>query len=537
MRADLILLGALLALFIALLPSMPHGDALRWAPAIEAHQAEVNPNYLAMQPVAAAGHAVMSAVGVRASAMRVQQGLDVVAGIATLAIFAGLLRFFGMGSAPRLVLLAACGLSFNFLYLATSDHIKLLVAPFLAAGLYGAVKYARDLAPRHLAITGVWLGIATTFLISSVLCAMAMGLVLMLVGDFPWRERLLRALRFGVPAALIPLAFLGVAWLLVRPEASLPQWITSYGADDGAADAGFRGVTVMTLARAAFAVIKNFVYSAELGPALKGLLGGGGMGGLGLRALLQVAVTALATLTLAGLALGLLARHARFSVESRRILWLALAMALPFALFGLLWDSGEEEFWFQITLPALLLVAVLIRDWQPRWLTVAGVAVVALVCVNNVWSFALPRRLFPFEEYVRQVAEAVTPGSVVIIEGSEPTAMIVGRARARLEQAFTVVNLMTHLQESAFDLPHATAALAEITAPDRHADVYVFGVFDASTAYHPWSLLSERFGIAPAPIQEALRADGRRYRQCRVAGVSMYSSGPGLTTGCPRGSD
>src|SRR5205807_1395267 len=124
---------------------------------------------------------------------------------------------------------------------------------------------------------------------------------------------------------------------------------------------------LLTLGRALSAVIKNFVFSADLGPSVKALALGISMPPVSSGAFILNVLTVFAFS-------GVLFRITSWAIVSwralpkdeRSILLIMVAAVFGYFVFGLIWNSSEEEFWFQITAPIVVAIAIFMSH-RPSW--------------------------------------------------------------------------------------------------------------------------------------------------------------------------
>ncbi|HYG63392.1 MAG TPA: hypothetical protein VEL74_12480, partial [Thermoanaerobaculia bacterium] len=166
-------------LYSGLRSELPVDDVLRFTPAVAAGSYEWDSAHLLMQPSAVLWHRWL---GFGAPARTSQERFNAFCGGLSLAILYLLLLRLGV-DLPRRILLTALGaLAFNQILLGTSGHFKLAVLPFLTLSLYHGVIWERSVRAEpgggdgRLAASAIFLGVATAFLVNSILVAPFLGL-------------------------------------------------------------------------------------------------------------------------------------------------------------------------------------------------------------------------------------------------------------------------------------------------------------------------------------------------------------------------
>lgn len=514
--------GALLALillaYLLLIPQAPHADAVVWARSLQASQIVVKPNYLLMQPIALSLYSIWRSAGLPQDPQLFQKHLDVFLGVCSLAIFTVCLRQLRVPVPIRAATVAFMAFSYNFFYLSTSDHIKLATSPFLMLTLLFLLRYSAAPGYGLNALAAGALALAICTLMNSVIWFLLLIPVIYFLSGGPTANRLKHAAVFSLTASGISLlVFLAFYFTLPQPSNFL-TWLTSYGGNR--AGVGFGGITPITLGRTFFAVLNNFAYSSDIGPLVKALLLGHAVSFYrGAATILNMlAFAAALSMLLSGLAwLGL--RRAILDPVDTRALTVAASAVSAFLLFGFFWNSSEEEFWFQLTGPSILAAALCLKYTPPLRAYFAPAA--ALILINNLLTFAIPRSAYPYNHYVQELAATVRPDDLIVHDGSEPiNTLLYGVSLRAKRQTFGV---LSSLAKNGFRvMPTVLVLDGEIEqARWRGGRVYVFDVFAASRLEYPWTHLEERFRIGPEPFVRALHRAGT-YRKTVVAGRDAW---------------
>lgn len=520
---DFVLLSVIFFSYVFLLPEAPHGDGVRWAESIEAHHIEVNPNYLLMEPIAVAAYSAWEALGLPHNGTQFQKYCDVFVAILTLFLLNVCLQLIAVPDILRRLSIVFMAFSYNFFYLATSDHIKLITAPFLLLTILYVFLYFRSRRLTALIWAGFFMGLSICTLVNA---AAWFGLLvpLLFVMEGPTLLNRIRvAGLFGFSATVPALVVFVTSYLLSSREKPFLSWLTSYGSNVATQEVGFGGLNPLTIGRAISAIIKNFVFSGDLGPVVKALVLGTSLPQISGAVLLLNAVAFLAIswmlLQVAWWAVSSWRRLTKLEIEIGLTMVTAV---LGYFVFGLVWNSSEEEFWFQITAPIVIMVAMFMKSHLSKSLRMAAMAVaMALVILNTLISFALPRHAYPYLKYVDELFAVLGTTNLLIYDGSEPVnGLVYG---IKLKASPHAIGISSFLDKHGYDLHKTLASLDREIQKTKAAggNVYVLDILSPQSTSHPWTLLRERFGIQKADVVSFLRSLGT-YRTIQLVGQPAW---------------
>ena len=439
---------AFFVLYLSLQTQIPQGDASEWERYIDSGRRFINQNYILLVPTLSGIKWVLALLGIPIAAFDLLQTANAVCAALMLGIFSLSLRAYGIPLRIRAPCLLLVGLSYNLVYLATCDHAKLLAGPFLALAANSLVTYGRTLRVRDIAMAGLWFGWASAFLINSILCIPSIAACVLVMAH----KRQLSAWRhagvFVLLGCLVPLAATLSFYLQSSTDMSYLRWMSSYGRGGAAAvDAGIQPVTLMSLLRAPFALVNNFADASTLGPALKSFITRTPTAAPQLHSTMDVLRAAGALLVGLGIAglLFSLPRVWRGADQPVRFgLATALTMLLTFGLFALAWNSSEEEYWFQTTLPLVLLLALVAQSLSKHTMVATGIAAaLAVMLVNNIFGYALARRLVPYEDMLKVAAQAFPAHSYVLTDGVGPSVFAISQSHSNLNGGWRIVDALT----------------------------------------------------------------------------------------------
>jgi len=529
MTVDNLVVWLLFALYVWLVPERPHEDALRWRSSIQAGVATFNPNYLLIQPLAVGFFKLWRLFSLPANVSDATKAIDVIAGGIGLWIFSATLRRFVAGVWTRAWALLLAGFSFGYLYLSTSDHIKILTAPTLAGGFFFLLKYAHDQHRKDLVAAAICVALSVALLINAMVWAIMIMPLVLLIG--PSRRRLGDASVYTLSAVAVCAAIFVPVFLMTAGHVTFLKWLSSYGATSDSSLNGPAGGLAMMVARGGFAAMKNFVFSENIGPIVKALVRKTAFTSrLGWSDTMNVVASVAFAIGIAYMVLLLILRIKSIQKADLRALAVAATMIAAFAIFGAWWSDSDEEFWFQITWPVLF-SAALICDRLPasRLRALGATCVLALVAGNNLATFALPRNAEHYREDLAAFQAAIGPTDLVIAGGAGPVSIWIGDAWGKdPAQAFVIAGVLTKngFNEKA-TIEAMLAAIESARASNRR--VWVFDVFDAKADAYPWSIYGERQGVGPEPFKKALEQLGgfeKRPVAHRMAWVLDPGSGP-----------
>jgi hypothetical protein len=416
---NLAVFTAAFALYAALYSDLPIDDTARFTADIAAGRYQWQATHLLMQPTAVLWHKSFS---FGSAALSSQKRINTFSAALALAIFIHLLRRLGVSFGTRALVVAIAALSFSVLNLATSGHIKMTSSPFLTLALYHAVLLERRIKGNrgisrewwwHLAASAVALAVASLFLISSLVVAPFLCLAIFVtVLQFrrSWRKALHHAGLYGLVCGLLVLAVLMSFYLALSPH---PHDLDGFGRFVTAGRAGQEASRFSSanesVSRVAYGTTLNFVYCKNLGPVLRARINGN-IGSL--RPYVEMIAWESVISFAMFLILGWTYVRALVAAIGRshdiRASWGFLLGALAFAAF---WNLSEAEFYFQATLPTLLMAALIGRG-RSRRLILMGWLLLAVI--SNVGLYAIPKKAYPFQRYAAELQRGFTTEDLIL---------------------------------------------------------------------------------------------------------------------------
>jgi hypothetical protein len=502
-----VIAAVLSALFYAGLGSeLPIDDTLHYGPHIAAGVFEWDASHLLMQPAVVLWHRYL---GFGGTARASQEHFNVFCAAVSLGIFYLLLVRLGVSAGRRVLLTALAACSYNLLNLATSGHVKLAVLPFLTLSLFHAALWERDeLAGGSgrfglLAASAVELGVACAFLINSALVApflAAAVLAVSLRAGRGIRRALGRAAGFGALCGATATAILGTVYALVSAGPASPGGFLSFLLAKSAERPPFAGVTE-SLARGVFGVVQSFVYVGNFGAMLRTWMSGDG-------SFLAVhrrtfVIEGIVFLAAAALLAWVYGESGLRLLRGRSVAAVPWAFVLGALAFAIPWNLNESDFYFQIILPTVAMIAMMATA-QIAWRRASTGLLLALVMGTVLLGWAVPKRRYPLSRYNAELRSRLTPRDLAIywFEYTGGPSLIFmklpGVPRLHPDRLYQ--------RDPDRFFPRLARAV-----DGRHAAggrVYLFGILDGRAWHAPWPVL-RREGLMEPRLEAFFR---QRYR-------------------------
>jgi hypothetical protein len=377
-------------------------DTWRYTDSVAASQFQWDASHLLMQPATVLWHMIL---GMGGDALTSQKTINSFSAAISFSIVFVLLRKLNVSLLFSITLVVIAAVSRYTLELGTSGHMKLTTAPWLAAALYHCVLWERAINNRshklsdykgHLIYAGLFMAIGTAFLINTVIVLPFLAISMWVVlaqrkekfGDIFTAGCIFSAVFLVV---IIPIMGLGYLFALVDPNIS--SFSDFLFAKNEAWDKPLSslpkavGQTVLTTAN-------NFVWLDKLLPVLRAWVSGdlifdSGYFMLIVKEAIYVGVTLL--ILSATYALAIMA-----SPKFQYPVLTPIAFTIGCLVFAIWWNYHEEEFYFQITVPTIVLMSCVCSTNARRWV-ISGWAIILIT--NNVFEHAIPKANYPLTSY------------------------------------------------------------------------------------------------------------------------------------------
>jgi hypothetical protein len=505
-----LLVAALAVLFYTALRSeLPIDDTVHFGPHIAAGVFEWDASHLLMQPAVVLWHRYLGSAG---TARASQEHFNAFCAALSLGIFYLLLVRLGVGAVWRVLLTALAACSYNLLNLATSGHIKLAVLPFLTLSLVHAALWERDeleAGSGHfslLAAAAVELGAACAFLINSVLVAPFLAAAVLAVSLRAGRgigRALGRAAGLGALCGATATAVLGTVYALVSAGPASPGRFLAFLLAKSADRPPFAGLAE-SLARGVFGVVQSFVYVGNFGAMLRTWMSGDGSFLADHRR--TFVIEGVLFLAAAALLAWVYGEGGLRLLRGRGVAAMPWAFVLGALAFAIPWNLNESDFYFQIILPTISMMALTAPAPAATGRRVLAGLLLALVTGTVLLGWALPKRRYPLSRYNAELRSRLTPGDLAVywFEYTGGPSLIFmklpGIPKLHPDHLY-----QRDPDPGRFFPRLARAVDGRLAAGGR---VYLFGILDGRTWHAPWPLL-RRQGLTGPRLEAFFR---RRYR-------------------------
>lgn len=495
--------------YTGLRSELPIDDTLSYGPHIAAGVFEWDSSHLLMQPAVVLWHRYL---GFGGTARASQEHFNAFCAAVSIGVFYLLLVRLGVSARRRVLLTVLAACSYNLFNLATSGHVKLAVLPFLTLSLFHAALWERhELAggsgrPGLLAASAVELGVACAFLINSALVAPFLGAAVLAVSLRAGRgigRSLGRAAGFGALSGATATALLGTVYAFVSAGPASPGGFFSFLLAKSAARPPFAGVAE-SLARGVFGVVQSFVYVGDFGAMLRTWMSGDGSFLAAHRR--TFVIEGLIFLAAAALLAWIYGEAGLRLLRGRGVAAVPWAFMLGALAFAIPWNLNESDFYFQIVLPTVAMMSMMVLG-NTAWRRVAAgllVALVTLVTSTVLFGWALPKRRYPLSRYNAELRSRLTPRDLAVywLEYTGGPSLIFMKLPGvpRLHPDHLYVR-----EPDRFFPRLARAVDGRLAAGGR---VYLFGILDGRTWHSPWPVL-RREGLTETRLETFFR---QRYR-------------------------
>lgn len=414
--------------YVSLYSELPIDDTARFTDDIASGHYQWDTAHLFMQPVTVLWHQYLSFGG---TALSSQHHINTFCAVLSAAIFYILLWRYEVKLPRRITIISISIVSFNVLNLATSGHMKLTAYPFLTLSLYYAALWELNLqnglpntslCSWRLWLSAFSLGISSLFLINSLVIAPCVAVAIILVKNRNLCQQnycfFKRPCLSFIYCFITFSLFFSISFILYYIIAQYPLSIDGFisfllGEKSGGADSRFVGIKE-SLARAVFGVIQNFSYTENVGPILRAWLN---HQIVSIRQYASLVLTDIFFIVVTLTTVGLIYIYGVILYFKRRGSLVGFAFLAGTLIFAFWWNLSEADFYFQITLPTLLLAAML-----PYSNIYNGTFLLWLltIIVSNVILWAIPKAAYPFNHYITTVQEFVKPSDMVICFAAYP---------------------------------------------------------------------------------------------------------------------
>lgn len=358
---------------VCLYSALQIDDTWRYTASVAAGQFEWDASHLLMQPATVLWHAVF---GMGGDALLSQKAINTFSTALSLSIFFVLLRKLNVNTLFSITLVVIAATSRYPLELATSGHMKMTTAPWLAAALYHCVlweKAINDQSQRltdyknHLIYAAVFLAIGTAFLINTVVVlpflAITMWIILVQRKENFADIFAIGSLFSGTFLAII-IPIMGLGYFLWSSDQNISGFSEFLFAKNDQWDQPLPSLP-KAIGQTVFTIANNFVWVDKILPIMRAWVSSDLVfDSVYFLLIVKEAIYVGITLIL------LLATYVyaiKASLKFENPVLTPIAFTLGCLVFAFWWNFHEEEFYFQITLPSLVLMTCVQPTKVMRW--------------------------------------------------------------------------------------------------------------------------------------------------------------------------
>lgn len=480
--------------YVSLYSELPIDDTNRFTDDIAAGRYQWDPTHLFMQPATVLWHQYLN---FGTTALISQHHINTFCALVSLVVFYLLLLRLDVIFYKRLVLTLIAAVSFNVLNLATSGHMKLTAYPFLSLALYHAFLWEhnikqnpqqKDNAIWRLLISAVFLGIASLFLINSIVILPFLCIAILCITPYKsasFNQRLKLSILYGLICAIIVVGVIGLFYYILTKETPTLSGFISFVVGNKKGERYFFSIKEST-ARLGFGTLLNFVYTENLGPILRVWLN------RQIPSFTRYINILWKDIVIAGgmlFILGWVYISGGIQLYKRTIGFTAWAFLLGSLSFAFWWNLSEAEFFFQITLPTLVIASLIPYNKMYR-----GIVTIWLIIaiISNVVFWAIPKKSYPFNNYIIKLQQFLKPNDLTICFAAYPGKQCMGFFLPYLKDRDMLVldQLLLKLNDKNLFFSELRERVDD--ALSRTSHIYVFQAFDEEDWNAPWPMFLER---------------------------------------------
>jgi hypothetical protein len=311
--------------------------------------------------------------------------------------------------------------------------------------------------------------------------------------------------RFGqtlaawVAAAGVGVGGLAVAWVALAPGRAFVSWVSTYAGGAAGPVAGAYGLEwsvrgiALALARAAYGSAGAL---ADLSAVVDWRRDGRGAP----LALGAIAAFLVAAMLMAWLAGGTL-RESRAQGRVLPAFVMAGVWTLAVAAFGVMWNNSDDQFYFQLAVPAGMLIALAPRSVLRSTVATAALAVIAW----NGWRFLHEQVFFPRSALVATLESELQDADIVVAPGMDQASQLLYFTPFRPASRRIIVADLADRYPPSEGLRILDERIGSALTSGRR--VVAIDMFDVSAERLPWRGLRGR-GYGLEIVQALLRARG-----------------------------
>ena len=449
----------------------------------------LNPNHLLFEPVGAAWHHLLAALGSDRAVPDQLVLLSVWSGALALGLFRhGTAEFF---DDRKLANYATLWVAFSsaWLRLLISGEHFMLEMPFMVLSAIATVRYVRDRRLRDAAAAGALGGCAALFMISNVVIvsfSVGVGLAIWHAVRREWRRAATVLFTVGLASAVVTIGSLLVAWMFFGPDGvGFLQWTTNYsGGGRSSREALAYGLTAsgatlpIAVARAVYGAASSLL---DLQPVVQVFRDGTA---ITVRTVIAIS-SFLVTLAFFAVVLTSLWRQRRTPVALGVILVVA-AWAIGTLVFAILWDNSDDQFYFHLAICFALVVAMGIAGASRRrrtLLMIVGGVTLAFNASDVISRFVL----YPRTERIALLSRALRGTGLVVAPGENDVETMISFTGSETIGRYSTIIVIAGEHEQAAGLAILEQRIRQTLARGERVDL--LEMFDTPPNIVPWKTL------------------------------------------------
>jgi hypothetical protein len=520
-------LAGSVVLFALILPvGYVSGDTVPLAERLAEGSWVWNPNRLLMEPGAALWVRLLSPFRLEYSIPDQLSMLSLLSGALSIAVVRGWIAprvaerrwvmnlataWFALGAACAIVLLYG--------------YPVMLQMPFLVVMVALLLASPTGEKPALLALAGAAGGVAALAWISNAMIVASLGFAL---GWLAWRRHgpWVAAARVGIlggSSVLVLFVPLALVWSqMVVSDLGFLEWLRSYGggvdsrlAEQFGIELGLAGLG-SAVVRACYGASRATVDLAPLAAWFRGA----DIDGLRIGARVIAFAAGVAAL------LGLFARGIRSSSSltpgRTEILAVIIALVVPVLLFGILWDTTDDKFYFQLAIPLAMAMGTIDWWWRREWWPVVLLAAIPLVF--NAFDVMDRYVLYDRAGKLAALEQAYDVADLVIMPGYDDVGKLSYFVPDRGERR-RAITWFADRYPPEVGIPALQRMLSD--ARESCSNIVVVDIMHRTGGRNPWRILAATDGYDLENVQRIIAAELPGLEVVEHAGFS-FATWPGV---------
>jgi hypothetical protein len=485
----LVWFGGTIVIFSLLFIGAVSGDALFHSERYANGTWVLNPNHLLFEPIGAAWHRLLVALGSTREIPDQLILLSVWSGALSLGLFrygiAGFLKNRTLANYATLWV----AFSSAWLRLLISGEHFMLEMPFMVLSALATLRYVRDRQLRDAALAGAFGGVAALFMISNVIIVsftVGVGLALWHAVRREWRRATAVLFTVGAASAAVMIGALFIAWAIAVPDGiGFIEWTTNYsGGGRSSREALAYGLNAsgaslpVAAARALYGAASSLL---DLQPVVQVFRDGTAVTARTVIAIASFVVTAAFFAAM----LAVLWRHRRDS-RTLGVLLLVTAWAIGTLGFAVLWDNSDDQFYFHLAICFALVAAMGAAALTPRWRRLA-MAVGAVTILFNAGDVLTRFVLYPRTERIAALKDGLQGAGLIVAPGENDVETMISFTGPETIRRYSTIIVIAGEHEQAEGLAVLEDRIRQALARGERVDL--LEMFDTPPNIVPWKTL------------------------------------------------